>query len=250
MMRWLAAVPLALIVPVAQADGLTVGAGAEYTTGDYTDSETTDILYFPFYARYETGRWTFRATVPYIRIEGPANVVGLGDDVVTLPGAAGRRTDSGLGDVVASAFLNVLHESQSFIGVDVGAKVKLATADESIGTGEHDYSLQTDLFKPLGSNTLFATLGYRWYGDPPDIELRDVFYGSVGLSRRVSPESSIGLAYDYRPAISADGGRISEFTAFWSRRFSPQLKLQPYAVLGFGDASPDFGAGAQIAYSY
>jgi hypothetical protein len=239
---------LASTVSAAQAEGLTLGGGVDYTSGKYTDTETTHILYLPFYGRYETERWTFKATVPYIHIEGPGTVVG-GGEVVTVPGSA-RRTDSGLGDIVASAFYNLLHESYSFVGLDVGMKVKFGTADESIGTGENDYALQADFFKPLGANTVFGSLAYRWYGDPPGIELRDVFYGSIGVSHRFSSDTSAGIAYDYRPPIVDGGGPISELTGFVSKRLSPQLKLQPYLVVGFADASPDFGVGAQVSYSY
>ena len=112
---WICAIPLALIAPFVHSEGLTLGAGAEYTSGKYTDTETTDMLYFPFYGRYESGPWILKVTVPFIWIEGPSNVVGIGEDVVTLPGTGERRTDSGLGDVVTSAFLNVLHESDSVI---------------------------------------------------------------------------------------------------------------------------------------
>lgn len=234
--------------------GLTFGTGFDYTSGKYGSSETTDILYIPFYARYETGRAIFRLTVPYIRITGPGNVVGSGTDRVILPGPGGpRRTESGLGDIVASGFYNVISERTSVIGLDLGAKVKLGTADEAkgLGTGENDYSLQADFFKPLsGGYTLFGSLGHRWYGNPPGIEFKNVFYGSLGASYRFSAERSAGLAYDYRPEIIPGGGEISELTAYVSQRLSREWKLQPYAVLGFGRASPDYGVGLQIAYSY
>ena len=245
----------ALALPVvSHAEGLTLGTGFDYTSGNYGSSQSTDILYLPFYARYETGRALFRLTVPYVRITGPGNVLGAGADRVTLPGRAGpRRTESGLGDIVASAFYNVLSERSSVIGLDLGAKVKLGTADETkgLGTGKNDYSLQADLFKPLGGGyTLFGSLGRRWYGDPPGVNLKDVFYGSLGASYRFSAERAAGVVYDYRPAIIAGGGEISELTAYVSQRLSREWKLQPYAVLGFGRASPDYGVGLQIAYSY
>jgi Putative MetA-pathway of phenol degradation len=235
------------------AQGLTLGTGFDYTSGKYGSSEKTDILYIPFYARYETGRAVFRLTVPYIRITGPGNVLGAGADRVTLPGPTGpRRTESGLGDIVASAFYNVLSERRYPVGVDLGVKAKFGTADENkgLGTGQNDYSLQADFFKPIGDNTLFGSLGHRWYGSPPGVHLDNVFYGSIGVSHRFSSQSSAGVAYDYRPRIIAGGGEISELTAFWSQRLAGGWKLQPYAVLGFGRASPDYGVGAQIAYSY
>ena len=235
------------------APGLTLGTGLDYTSGKYGGSEKTDILYVPFYARYETGPWIFRLTVPYIRITGPGNVVGAGGDRVTLPGRAGtRRTESGLGDITTSAFYNVLSERRSAVGLDLGVKAKFGTADETkgLGTGQNDYSLQADFFKPFGATTLFGSLGHRWYGDPPGINLKNVFYGSLGVSQRFSSQASGGVVYDYRPAITSGGGEISELTAFWSQRLSREWKLQPYAVVGFGRASPDFGAGFQLAYSY
>jgi len=42
-----------------------------------------------------------------------------------------RRTESGLGDIVASAFYNLRDERSTGLGIDVGAKVKLPTADEA-----------------------------------------------------------------------------------------------------------------------
>jgi hypothetical protein len=237
----------------AHAEGLTLGTGFDYTSGKYTGTDETQILYVPFIAKYETGAWALRATVPYIRITGPGNVVGAGADRVVLSdGSSRRRTESGLGDIVLSAFYNVLSERSSAIGLDVGAKLKLGTADEErgLGTGKEDWSLQADLFKPIGALTLFGSLGHRWYGEPAGIELKNVTYWSLAAASRLSAQTSAGLAYDYRPAITTGGGKISELTAFVTWRLSREWKLQPYAVAGFGDASPDWGAGAQVAYSY
>jgi Putative MetA-pathway of phenol degradation len=255
MKYWLLASMLAVpaLAGVARAEGLSLGTGFDYSSGKYTGTEKTEILYVPFFARYETGPAVLKLTVPYIRITGPGNVVGAGADRVTLPGAGGpRRTESGLGDIVASAFYNVLSERSAPVGVDLGVKVKLGTADDTkgLGTGKNDYSLQADFFKTLDANTLFASLGHRWYGDPPGVNLKNVFYGSLGVTHRLSAETSAGVAYDFRPAIIAGGGRISELTAFWSQRLSRDWKLQPYALVGFGKASPDYGIGALITYSY
>ena len=237
----------------AHAEGVTLATGFDYTSGKYGTPQETQILYVPFIAKYDTGPWALKLTLPYIRITGPGNVLGAGEDRVTLPGGtAARRTESGLGDVVASAFYNLLSERRSGIGLDVGAKVKFGTADETkgLGTGQSDYSLQADFYKPLGALSLFGSLGHRWYGDPPGVDLKNVFYWALGGAYRMSDVTSAGLAYDFRPAITSGGGEISELTAFLTRRLSREWKLQPYFVLGFGRASPDWGAGAQIAYSY
>jgi hypothetical protein len=237
----------------ALAEGLTLGTGFDYTSGKYGSSEKTEILYVPITARYETGPWTFRGVLPYIRITGPGNVVGAGDDRITLSTAnTARRTESGLGDVVGSAFYSVLSERNAPFGLDLGAKVKLGTADrdKGLGTGENDYSVQADAFKPFGDTTAFASLGYRWYGDPPGIDLRNVFYGSAGATHKISGDTSVGAAYDWRPKVSPNGGRISEVTAFVTQRFSRDWKVQFYGVKGFSTGSPDFGVGALLSYNF
>ena len=232
-----------------EAPRTSVAVGAEYSTGKFGGTETTDTLYIPVVIRHETGPWVLKATVPWLRIPGPANVIGGGADRVVLPGAStGRRTESGLGDIVLSGFYNVLDERKGGLGLDVGAKVKLPTADDQkgLGTGELDYAAQMDFFKPFDATTLFGSIGYRVYGDPAGTTLKDVFYTSIGASYRMSSQQSVGVAYDYRPAIVDGGGKVSEATLFWSNRLSPQWKLQVYGVVGFADASPDAGIGALL----
>ena len=240
--------------PALAAEGLTTfSTGADYTTGKYGATQSTDILYIPFTTKYETGPWTAKLVVPWIHITGPANVVGApGDTVVLAGGNSGRRTESGLGDVVASAFYNVLNERNAPFGLDLGGKVKFGTADENrgLGTGKNDYSLQADLFKPLGAMTPFGSIGYRKYGDPAGIDFKNVVYWSAGASYKMSQPTSVGVAYDFRPAIIDGGSHVSEGTFFVSHKLNADWKLQAYAVKGFSTGSPDWGLGGVLAYSY
>ena len=228
----------------------SVAVGAEYSTGKFGGTESTDTLYIPVVIRHETGPWVLKATVPWLRITGPGNVIGAGADRVIVPGGgnAPRRTESGLGDIVLSGFYNLMDERKGGLGLDVGAKVKLPTADDQkgLGTGELDYAAQLDFFKPFDATTLFGSVGYRVYGDPAGTTLKDVFYTSIGASYRMSSQQAIGVAYDYRPAIVNGGGKVSEATLFWSNRLTPQWKLQVYGVVGFADASPDAAIGALL----
>lgn len=236
------------------ADGqTTLSLGADYTKGNYGKSESTEILNVPVTAKYETGRWVYKLVVPYIRITGPGNVLGGGAERVTLPGeAVGRRTESGLGDIVASVAYGVLSGPDAPLYLDLTGKVKFGTADEEkgLGTGKNDYSLQLDAYQAYGRVTPFATLGYRRYGDPDGFDLINVYYGSLGLSYRVSQSTSAGLAYDARNRIVEGGARVREAMAFVSYKFSTTWKLQLYAIKGYADASPDKGGGAVLAYSY
>lgn len=60
------------------ANGFSVSAAADSTSGDYGGRAATNIWYVPFTARYDKGRASFRVIVPYVDITGPGNVLGPG----------------------------------------------------------------------------------------------------------------------------------------------------------------------------
>src|SRR5438105_5131634 len=63
----------------AQDGAWTLGTGLHYSSGDYGTSATTTILSVPFTARYDTGPWSLRASVPYLEVSGPSAVIpGVG----------------------------------------------------------------------------------------------------------------------------------------------------------------------------
>src|SRR5258708_5907659 len=135
------------------ADGeLSLGAGVNYSTGKYGTSAETKIVSVPFNVRYDTDLWTFKLTVPYLSVTGPANVIpGVGSfDSSGRPrrrAFAGTTTESGLGDTVASATYNAYYDSTSKRGLDLTGRLKLPTAeaDKGLGTGSTDESEQVDV---------------------------------------------------------------------------------------------------------
>lgn len=230
---------------------VTVSTGIDYSTGKYGASESTDTLYMPFGVKYETGDWTLRATIPYVETNGPSNVSGAGADRVTLTNGTGpRKKETGLGDIVLSGSWSALQKGPWL--VELGAKVKLATADKNkgLGTGENDFSVQTEVYRTLDKHTLFGTLGYKKMGDPDGIDLKDPFYASLGWSFRATQASAVGLSYDFRQKILAGGAPIREVTGFVTHKLDPHWKLQGYLVSGFSNASPDLGGGVFVIHSY
>ncbi|MGE5538322.1 MAG: hypothetical protein ACM30I_06875 [Gemmatimonas sp.] len=243
-------VALALLVAAtlvhrsASAGGLSVTSGVDYSSGKYGDAASTEIWYVPLIGKYELDAWTFKLTVPYIRVTGPGNVVR--DVGAIRPGAAVRRTDEGMGDIVAGITRTVYERDGTL--AEVTGKAKFGTADESkgLGTGANDYYGQLDLYHTVDRFTPFAGIGYRLTGDAPGVPLRDVFYGTVGTSYRLEETTSAGLSLDMREKSTASGAPQAEATAFVTRRLSDPWKLQVYAVRGFTNASADWGAGATV----
>ncbi|VAV91869.1 hypothetical protein MNBD_ALPHA06-1245 [hydrothermal vent metagenome] len=226
-------------------------SGLDYTSGKYTDSQKTEILYLPFTGQVLFGNFTAKATVPYIRIKGPGTIVGGGEvgPITRDQPASAITTEDGLGDVVASLTYTVISPDNTMF-LDFTGKVKLPTAssDKNLGTGETDFTALADLTKTAGPVTLFATAGYRFMGSSPALPLRDGFLGSIGLSTKLSPTTSIGLIYDYREAASRRSDNPSEITGFIGWKLTERVRLQTYGVIGLSNGSPDTGIGLQISF--
>lgn len=263
---------LGLMTQAAHADDSTlkVGAGVDYTSGKYGTSTTTDITQVPFTFGYDTGDWSFKLTVPYIRVTGPSDVIpgigpvknsnphgrgnGKGDSQVvaaTTP-TSGNDSASGLGDVIAAATYQVYNNEAANFGIDVTGKVKFGTADENegLGTGKNDYTAAVDLYKGYGAWTLFGGASYTVLGSSQYIRLNNVFGGNVGASYKLDQQSSIGAYYEYREKASDTSFSRSELTGYYSYKFATAWKAQVYVSDGFSDGSPDWGAGASVVYSF
>jgi hypothetical protein len=250
---------------VHAADGLSLGVGVDYSSGDYGSETTTKILSVPLSAKYATGDWIFRASLPWVRVDGDANVVpGLGSVDNSNPSGRGRGngnnggdptapttgTTSGIGDLRLSATYAI--PMQGAWGVDLTGNVKIATADEDkgLGTGANDYGAAVDVYRSLGdATTLFGGVGYTVLGDSDFIEVDSVFNGNVGFSRKFG-DNSAGLVYDYRQPTSEDADDRSEITGFLSFPTSETSKMQLYALTGLTDGSPDWGAGVNFTAGF
>jgi hypothetical protein len=224
----------------AEEGSFTISSGVDYSSGDYGQSIKTKIVYIPFSTRYDIGRWSLKATLPWLQIDGPGGVSGDGRVVTSNNITTRRTTESGQGDLVAG--------EQKFY-VDLTAKVKLPTASESrgLGTGKTDYAFAADVYKGMGAVTALATLGYRVLGEPTGVNLDNVWFGTVGGVYKINGQNSVGLTADYREATTSTGSALREYTLFYSHKFDDTYKLQTYLVHGDTQSSIDWGGGMMLA---
>jgi hypothetical protein len=191
----------------------------------------------------------WKLSVPYLRMTAPVGTTTSGGDVTA--GGGQRVTTSGWGDAVAGLTCSLWDTPRQGLLLDLGAKAKLGTGSvaKGLSNGENDYSLFADAYFPAGAWTPFATLGRRWPGEPPGLDPRPVWYGTLGLNRKLTAADSVGAMLDYRAAVYAGNDPRRELTAYWARKLDPQWKLQAYAVAGAGAASPDWGLGLMLIHS-
>jgi hypothetical protein len=272
--HWMIVGGLLLIgAPVAHAattdsGRFSLSAGADYSSGKYGTDTTTDIWSVPVAAAYQTDRWTFKLTVPYINISGAGNVIpgvgkvnngnpkgrgrGNGGGTTPVPGTAASGSASGLGDITASAGYQLFASTDRTFGLDLTGKVKFGTADENkgLGTGKNDYGLSLDTYKVSGDWTAFGGVGWMKYGSSQYIQLKNGFNANIGADYKLGASDNIGAYYYYRERIADTGASQSELTAYWNHKFNDSLRVQAYALAGFADGSPDYGVGASLKYSF
>ncbi|HWM40993.1 MAG TPA: transporter [Burkholderiales bacterium] len=237
---------LVVLSAQAQESPLTLGAGLHYSSGNYGSATTTRITTLAATGRYETGPWVYRATVPYLQVKGDTNVIpGIGQ-----AGSAARSDSaSGLGDIVLSATYAAYYNKATTLGMDLTAKLKLATADESegLGTGEHDVVLLLDLYQTFDRITGFGGIGYHILGDSPSLPLENAWSANLGASYKLDERDSAGAMLEGRQRVVPGGSRQRELVGFFTRKLDRFWKAQAYALLGLADGSPDWGAGLSLA---
>ncbi|HJV27407.1 MAG TPA: hypothetical protein VJ673_17090 [Aromatoleum sp.] len=239
----LAALLATLTLPAAAGE-LTFTTGLDYSNGKYGTSKNSETWYVPIVAKYETGPVTLKMTVPYLHITNA--VVGPDGEPVAGSGCGG--TESGMGDITASAGYMLLDGTQNGLLVEAVGKVKMPTAENScLGNNKTDYAVQFDFAKAFGATTGFATLGWKNMGNS---NLDDPFYATLGVSYKLSQTTSLGVAYDWRDRLSSERDPISEMTVFSSHKLTDVWKLQIYAVKGFSDSSPEWGGGVMVSRKY
>lgn len=246
--------PVALLsgVGVAQAEDKgdkgewRVSAGIDYSSGDYGDESDTDILFLPASVAYKRDNWGAKVTVSWLDIDGPGSVIGGGDGGVVVPGE-GEIDAFGFGDVWAEFAYGLEEFPEDWGYLDLVGKVKFPTAndDKGLGTGEFDYTLQADFFKPLGKFSPMATVAYKIKGSPSGVSLDNVWYLSVGADYRINEALNCGLTLDFQEASSDSADDALELFGYLGVKTSENTLMTLYGYAGLLDGSPDAGGGLQ-----
>lgn len=265
-MKWSVAAIAALVVGAAavpasaqqarnvQRDrslGLTFSTGVDYSVGNYGAPTNTKILVVPFSGRVRSGPFTFRATVPYLRIDGPGNIVGGGDGgpiIIDPNDPAPREVRDGLGDLSLSAGYSLPEEALGGFEVELGGRVKLPTSSERrrLGTGETDFAVNLEVARPIGNIVPFAEVSYRMPGDPAGFDLRNTFSTSVGTTISTGAATLIG-SYDYSGAASRLADDSHSLFLGLNLPLASSLSLTGYGTAGLSNGAPDYGVGLLVS---
>jgi Putative MetA-pathway of phenol degradation len=232
--------------------GLSFSTGASYSSGDYGAAEKTKLLVVPFSARAKAGNWRLSATLPYLRIDSPGNIVGggtIGPIIIDPDTPTAREVRKGLGDLSLGAAYSLPSENLGGFGLDLSGRVKLPTSSErkSLGTGKTDFAVAAEVSRAIGTWSPFVTLGYRFFGDPAGLDLRNGPSASVGTTAQMGSMVAIA-SYDYARATSRASEDAHELFGALSGPLSERLNWTAYGIAGLSEGSPDYGVGLLLTF--
>ena len=247
----------------------SISVGTHYLRGDYGEPVKTKMWYLPVTLKYRSNNWMAQLSVPYLKLDGPSNVVGGVREPLSSDGGGEAVSEQGLGDVIVKGSYNLLYHAEKQMLIDVLVRWKIPTADEkkALGTGYDDYSLQLDLAKRWGAYSGFASLGYKWRGDgeierevqqargtrelvSQQLSLDDGAYISLGGIWHYHAMRQLGLVWDYREPANADNAAIQEAIIYTKWRLDRQWSVMGYMGRGFTRNSSDATVGLQCAYRF
>lgn len=268
-------VAAAIVIALAQCNTayaqtrLQASSGVQYSNGKYGETTSTSALVVPFSLRATFGAWSIRASVPYVTVDGPADVSETIDDSSGRGSSSGSESSgsgsrsgssdsddgsddfapsrdvSGIGDASVALTYSVDAIGNSPAYVDFTGRVRLPTGSEKdgLGVGATDYFALTEVGWDGAGGGVFASAGRRLLSEVGAFERIDGWQASAGAWLNVSDSTAIGAYYDWRDSSVRDGADPSSIEAYVSWRLNDTWKIEVNGGVGLSDASADYTAG-------
>lgn len=253
----------------AGATQLQVSTGAEFSSGKYGETVVTQTLVTPFSVKLQTGPLSLRVSVPYVKVQGPADIApviddnsGRGSSSGSGSGSSGSgssgsgggdddppnapdRSIQGVGDASASLTWSFSDIGDTALYVDLSARVRLPTGDETLGLGNGttEYTASTEIGWDGVRGGVFVSAGRRLLENKPGIARIDGWQASAGYWRNIGKRSVFGMQGNWRSASITGTPDSRSIDAYLTRGLGKHWKLEFSGSAGLSDASPDYVVG-------
>ena len=234
-----------------------VSIGLEYDRGDFGTDQTSYYFQVPLSISYRKNDYLLELWVPFAATNAiTENIIigapekGGGPPTSPISTTTQETDEYGLGDIFLAATYFLPSRTRSEYSVTGVIKLGTADRDKLLGTGENDYALEGGFSTPVGKTHLFGALGYQLTGDPPGVDLNNVFYGRIGNALPLQNNREVGLSIYLSEALAAGRQSFTELDIFYTAMLSRNRRMYSYFRKGFTDSSPDWGLGIRYTYRY
>jgi hypothetical protein len=252
----LAILAVVSVTPLLHAQ-FTASTDFDYSSGKYGQKIGTEIYTFDVAGEYVYKDWTGKIIVPpYERITGPGGVlpkIGLVKGARRVVGTTQtKKTNDGFGDVVLSLSYDAYHNESNGWDISVTGEVKFGTASASkgLGTGRTDYSPSIDISRTIGKYTPWISFGYRHVGKPAGFQLRDYYYGSIGVTYDLDDDNSMTVAYDTSERSNLGANADNDAYLQLSHKLDKSWGVDLTMLGGLTTAAPDIELTGSVSYTF
>jgi hypothetical protein len=235
----------------------TASTDLDYSSGKYGQTIRTEVYTYDVSGEYVYKDWTGKIVAPlYEKIIGPGGVLPKIGRVGKVRRVVGftqtKRTNDGFGDVDCTLTYDAYHNDSNGWDISATGEVKFGTASaaKGLGTGRADYSPSVDISRTMGKFTPWASFGYRYVGKPAGFELRDYWYGSVGVTYDVDDNDSVTAAFDSSERTSLGSNVDNDASIEVSRQLDKSWNVGLTIVGGLSTAAPDIELTGSASYKY
>lgn len=248
----MAVIAAALSIPaISHAQEITPSFTGIISQGDFGSQRDTVMGSALLGVQAEWGDTSVKVTLPYIATRSPGIVFSGfdGTPLVMVPDLGGpKRVWDGFGDPTVSVSHVVRTGGFEIRGT---GRAKIAVQDiNEVSTGESDFAVSAEVSKVVGGVVPFASVGYRWFGDPEGWDIRDGFAASAGVAAPIG-EGSAAVSYQFAERTSDFVGDAHEIVAAYDAPLpdSP-FRLAAIGTLGLSSGAPDFSAGLRVSMKF
>jgi hypothetical protein len=243
--------PKDLPVAIDVFSNISLSTGIDYSSGNYGQSQSTDILVGLTSLAATVDSFQLSASLPYLNITSPEYVViGPGGDPVLVSPKRGASSTgrSGWGDLSLSVTYSVPSEILDDWDLTLGVRTKIATADVSKGlsTGSEDYAFSVDVSHQWDIWSPFVTFGYRFPGSAKFYAFNNAPSFSVGTTIELSDSLVAITSYDFDGSISSSLADSQQLFESVSWLLNDRWTITAYAEKGLSSGSPSIGTGLLI----
>lgn len=237
---------------------MLLSTGVGRFSGDYGQEENTTLDVLSFNARWYLNRAELAVSVPYLRVDGGANVQFIDGQPVAIGGdevSGERRKESGLGDIVVRGEYYLLTGTSTTPWIICLLRVKLPTGSESkgLGSGATDVETGLSLIQRWGPVNWMADAGYVFVGDNAGAHAKnEVRLGAGGaIPFGKDDRHSAYLYYENRTnRFDGPDRRSIAIGASTAAGEAKRLRLSASVFFGLSDSSEDVGAYLTMGYRY
>jgi hypothetical protein len=232
----------------ASAATYSVSNAGSLSSGRFGGTEQTSVAASSVSLRSQVGDWEFSAALPYLTIESSSSTaLSLGGAVIA-GGSAGRRRQSGYGDMTIRVARPIPLGADGKLQARVAAHVKMPTGARAMTTGKLDGGIAFELSRTIGPVTPYMSAGYRTFGDTRLVRLRDGWATSAGIMMTLGKVSLVASHESAQSVVAGPGSR--EFFAAAAGPLAPGWGWSVFGTKGYSSGSANLMIGTSLTRSF